>query len=356
MSKAMKYAKNTAIFLGLGNAVLNTIRQLNEMKDNPLQKFDWGRFFIAGSKGVIVGALSGGAIGAIEDYNNSRVKPVNTDAFLYSVVNKLKLNKEDKHYLKLQEKADLLICLLKARFSNKWASEPFRIGSTERGTALRDKFDIDIALTFKKSSFRSTAEMFDDVANFLSNKIGYYSIIKVRDQSVSIGVFVVVNQKEYKIDVVPKKRTSTSGKKKSGYLFVNDSNFWRDNSSYTKTDFHALNSVRLTEVQKKIIIILKHWKVKNNLPLSSHFLESLVLDAYGVNRNRIPGNLTEKVVMVLRHIADNLDTAFIRSVENTNNVLTNISTESKVIIIDACIDAIKKYEYQPNSIIEMFKK
>ncbi len=109
MSKAKKYAVNGAISIGLINAVLNAIRQFNEIKENSEQKFNWKRLLIAGGKGAIAGAVGGGVIGAIEDYENSKVKPANTDAFLYSVVNKVKLNKEDRHYLILQEKADLLI-------------------------------------------------------------------------------------------------------------------------------------------------------------------------------------------------------------------------------------------------------
>jgi hypothetical protein len=356
MSKTIKYAVEGAISIGLLNAALNAGRQLDEMNEIPGQKFDWARLLLAGGKGALAGAIGGGLIGAIEDHYNNLEKPLDTDAFLYNVASKVKLNNEDANYLKLQQKADLLIALLKEEYSRKLASVPFRIGSTEKGTALRNKFDIDIALSFKKNSFKSTAEMFKDVADFLDSKAGTYSIIKVRDQTVSIGVFVLINQKEYKIDVVPKKRTSTSGKNKSGYLFVNDSSFWINNSSYTKTDFHVLNSIKLTEAQKKIIIVLKHWKVKNDLPLSSHLLESLVLDAYDVNRYRIPKRFTGKVVMVLRHIADNLDVAFIRSVENTNNVLTNISAESKATIIDACIKAVQDYEYQPNSILDTFGK
>lgn len=355
MSKAKKYAVKGAISVGLLNATLNAVKQFTEMKYTPEQKFDWKRLLIAGGKGALAGGVGGAVIGAIEDHNNSLEKPLNTDAFLYRIANKLRLKKEDTNYLKLQQKADLLIDLLKEKYSDKLSSVPFRIGSTEKGTALRSKFDIDIALSFKKSSFRSTAAMFDDVADFLSAKAGSYSIIKVRDQKVSIGVFVMINQREYKIDVVPKKRSSTSGKNKSGYLFVNDSGIWTDNSSYTKTDFHLLNSVRLTEAQKRIIVIIKHWKVKNNLPLSSYLLENLVLDAYEVNRNRIPKKLSGKIIMVLRHIADNLDIAYIRSVENTNNVLTNIPAASKAIIIDACVKAVQEYEYQPNSIIQNFK-
>jgi hypothetical protein len=356
MSKAIKYAVQGGISVGLIKTVFNTVKQLNEIEKNPQQKFNLKELLIEAGKGFVIGGIGGGIVGAIEDHQNGLEKPLNTDSFLYAAASKLKLNKEDATYLKLQQKADLLMGLLKNKYAEKLASEPFRIGSTERGTALRNKFDIDIALTFKKNSFRSTAEMFDNVAAFLEGKIGDHSIIRVRDQHVSVGVYFNINQKEYKVDVVPKKRSSTSGKNKSGYLYVNDSNFWKDNSTYTKTDFHALNIIRLSEVQKRIVIILKHWKNKNNLPLSSHLLENLVLDAYEMNRYRIPRNLTGKIIMVLKHIAENLDVAVIRSVENTNNILTDISAESKTAIIDACIKAIQDYEYQPNSILDTFEK
>jgi hypothetical protein len=355
MSKAKKYGVQGAIAGGLLKAAFNAAKQLENMSLNPDQKFNWKELFMQTGEGALIGGIGGCIIGGIIDYQNNKIKPVNTDAFLYAAVAKLKMNKHDSTYLKLQEKADNIMILLKTEYSNKLATEPFRIGSIEKGTAIRGKHDIDIALSFKKNSFRSTAHMFDAVGDFLENKIGQYSIVSVRNQHVSIGVFVTIDDKEYKFDVVPKKRSCTGSKNKSGYLFVNDSNIWGDNSSYTKTDFQALNNVRITEVQKKIVVILKVWKHKNNLPLTSHLLESLVLHAYKVNVNRIPRSITDKVIMVLRHIADNLDIAVIRSIENTNNILTNISEESKTTIINACVRAIEDYEYQPNSILEMFE-
>jgi hypothetical protein len=355
MSKTKKYAVKGSVIVGLIKAAHNTAKQLDEMTANTHQKFNWKELLVEAGEGAVIGGIGGGIIGSIADHQNGLEKPLNTDSFLYKAASKLKLNKDDVAYLKLQEKADILISLLKREFTQKLAGEPFRIGSTEKGTALRNKFDIDIALSFKKNSFRSTAEMFDTVGDFLEQLIGNCSIVRVRDQQVSIGVYFLFNGKEYKVDVVPKKRSSDKGKNKSGYLFVNDSTFWKDNSSYTKTDFHALNNIRLTEVQKKIVIILKHWKNKNNLPLSSHLLENLVLDAYEINKYSIPGNLTGKIVMVLRHIAENLDVAVIRSIENTNNILTDISPESKSKIIDACITAVEDYEYQPNSILDNFR-
>lgn len=354
MNKTQKRSIQGAIGIGLLKAAINTASQLDQMKDNPQQKFDWSELLIETGKGVLIGGTGGAIIGSIEDYYNDLEKPRDTNAFLYAVAGKLRLRKDDYTFLRLQEKADVIMNLIWKEYSDLLACVPFRIGSTEKGTALRNNYDIDIALSFKKNSFRSTAEMFRDLGQFLERKVGKYSIVSVREQHVSIGIFVTLYGNQYKIDVVPKKRSSTGTRDRSGYLYVNDNSFWRDNSSYTKTDFHALNSIRLTEGQKKIVIILKHWKNKNALPLSSHLLENLVLDAYAVNRDRIPHSLTGKIIMVLRHIAQNLDVAVIRSIENTNNILTDISPGSKSKIIDACVTAVNDYEYQPNSILDIF--
>ncbi len=224
-------------------------------------------------------------------------------------------------------------------------------GSSEKGTALRDHFDIDIYLPFKSNSFTSTWQMLDEVFNLLETHKDIYGITKVRKQGKSVGVFFLIEGKELKIDVVPYKITKAKGNKTSGYLHVRKPNLWGEDSSYTKTDIHALNSVRLTKTQERILIILKAWRKKYELPINSHLLESLILDAYAYNS--IPRNFTKKVIMVLQHIADNLDIAVIKSVENTNNILTNIPIEDKAMIIKACKNAIEEYEYQPNSIIDL---
>lgn len=356
MNKTQRRSMQGAIGIGLLKAAINTASQLDQMKDNPQKKFNWGELFIETGKGILIGGTGGAIIGSIEDHYNGLEKPKDTNAFLYSLAAKLKLRNDDYTFAGLEQKADIIMNLLREEYTDELACVPFRIGSTVKGTALRNKCDIDIALSFKKNSFRSTAEMFDDLGQFLERNIGQYSIVSVRDQHVSIGVFVALHGRQYKIDVVPQKRSNTGNRDKSGYLYVNDSNFWKDNSTYTKTDFSALNSMRFSETQKKLIILLKNWKNKNCLPLGSHLLENLVLDAYERNRYRIPSSITGKLTMVLRHISENMDTAFIRSIENTNNILTEISDESKRLIINACTKVIQDYEYQPNSILDHFRK
>jgi hypothetical protein len=349
MNKKGKYALNGALMLGIGNGLLNSFNQFDNMNKEPGKKFDWRELLNATAKGAAVGGAGGFAIGAIVDYQNSMEKPINTDAFLFSMVDTVRLSKGDIEYRSLNDKAYEFIELLKAELGDKLAGEPIRLGSTENGTALANDFDIDVCLPFKPRSFSSTSEMYVNLKYCLERLVGKRSIVETRNQKKSIGIILELRGKKRRIDIVPYKLTAKEGNKSSGYLYVNDPNY----PTYTKTDIHALKNFRLTETQKKIIIALKYWRKKYELPLSSHLIQNLVVDAY--ERNYIPRKFTEKIMMVLAHIRDKMDIAVIRSVENTNNVLTDISEVKKAEIVMACKKTIEEYEYQPNSVVYTFE-
>lgn len=353
MKKAAKYAIKGAIGIGIINAILNAINQLNEIDSNPEQRFNLGRLLIAAGKGAAFGGAGGFVYGSIKDHYNSKEIPLNADAFLYEIINEIKLDKNDSVYIKLNQIVDEIIALLQHQYLNCLSTLPIKIGSTEKGTALKENFDIDICLTFKASAFRSTREMYNNLYLFLTSRVGKYGIVKLREQKKSIGVYVTTGRSEYKIDIVPYK--ITKGNKTSGYLHVNKKGIFFDESSYTKTDIHAIKSIKLTSTQQKIALLLKNWRNKNELPLSSHLLETLILRSYANNYGNIPRTLSKKVVMVLQYIADNLNHTTIRSIENSNNILTDLPVDCKIQVIDACLRVIEEYQYQPNSIIESFE-
>lgn len=347
-TKTKKFLVNGAVIVGILNAIINAIRQLDAIQVNPDLKFDWQKLLKAAGKGAVVGGVGGAAVGAYIDYRNSNVKPINTDAYLMKVADNVKLDRNHPSYLSLNNKANYLIRLLRNEFGSAIHSTP-RLGSTESGTALSHRFDIDIAINFKPKSFSSTKEMFFSVLNLIEEQVGKSSIFRVRDQKKSVGVFFKLHEVEHKIDVVPCKLTN--GAKGAGYLYVNHSSLL-GSSSYTKTNIRALNAVKLSPTQQRIALVLKKWKDKENLPMSSHLLQNLILDAYSYSR-RTPMKFTDKVVMVIRHIADSLDKAVIRGVENTNNIITDIPDIDKEIIIEACQSVIDDYQYQPNSIVRI---
>lgn len=349
MNKRTKYAINGALIGGTVFGILDGIKQYNEIQESSGKDFDWGRLLLTVGKGASIGGSGGFLLGAWRDYENSKVRPINTDLSLIKLSDEIRLDESHPTYVKLKEKGQSLVFMLLTKYGSDIESTP-RLGSTLNGTALKYNFDIDYAINFKHDAFNNIEQMFDSVHDFFEGSVGNNDIQRVRRQRKSIGVFVNIDGIEHKIDFAPCK-LSKGKRNGAGYLHVNGNSFF-GNPSYTKTNVRELNKVKLSHTQRRIILLLKNWKERNDLPLSSHLLQHMVLDAYAFTPS-IPKGFTKKVVMVIRHMADNLHFAFIRGVENTNNVITAIPQSDKDIIANAAREVIKDYEYQPNSILEV---
>lgn len=96
--KKTSYAKTGAIICGLGNAFLNLMKQLNEMDQDPDQKFKWGEFLASVGKGAALGGLAGFGIGAVRDYQNSLEQPIDLNAHLFAFSGLLMLDKSDPQF------------------------------------------------------------------------------------------------------------------------------------------------------------------------------------------------------------------------------------------------------------------
>ena len=356
MTKAKKYGIGAAVAGALVKGSANANKQWQLMAQTPGIPFHWEELLKESAQGAAAFGAIGLGIGFYRDYRNSQIKPINTDAALYNMLPRVKLNLEGYGYAVLREKGKTIVALFQQRFNTLLRYDPIFMGSTERGTAVRWKFDLDIGMLFRHDSFNSTAEMYRAVLDYARKLIGSNSILEVREQKKSIGIICSVGGKELKIDLVPCKLTKGSGRTRSGYLFVNEQSWWDNLSTYTKTNIHLLNNQKLTHTQKNLVVLLKEWKHQKNVPLPSHLLENLVLNAYQYNWGRIPPTLTEKMIMIYDFIAENLNGIVIRSVENTNNILTNISDEDKHAIIAACNSALDDFQYQKNSIIDTIRQ
>ncbi len=349
MNKTVKYTINGGVVCGLGFAAFNTWQQLRENNET---KFDWSALLLSFAKGFGIGAAVGFTAGAICDYNNSIEAPIDTDTRLLSLIKAVQLCSHDEKYVRLKSKSEWLIQILNTEFKYKLTQLPYRFGSTEKQTALSDDFDIDICLPFSPNSFSSIVEMYYSVSDFLSHLVGTGGIIRIRDQKKSIGVFFYIGGEQLKIDILPYKITRTRGNKTSGYLYVNNKGIF-EKATRTKTDLNLLNSIKLSEPQKKILIALKKWKLTNNIKISSHLLQYLILNAYQYNVGCVPKKFTEKLIMVITFIKDNIEHIQISSIENTNNIITDFSDEMKKDVYLACKQVLDDFEYQPNSIIGM---
>lgn len=353
MNRAKKYGLWGAALGAVSCGAINLIRQGKRMAQHPGTPFNREEWLLETSLGTVLFAAAGAGIGAIADDRNERIPRVNASRILFDMAKRAMLSTSDPRYLQMREKVEGLIGKLRERFGALLKTPPMMGGSTAKGTALRENFDFDVFLSFTPDSFPSTEVMYMKLSDYLRGLIGRHGVADVREQKKSIGVTLVVGFREYQVDIVPCKISDSASGCTSGYLYVNPRSLFGSRGSYTKTDFQRLTRQKLGPVQRHLLILLKCWRNKYNLPMSSYLLENLLLDAYAYNA--MPSAFAGKLLMVFRHIANNLDVAVIRSIENTNNILTNIPASSKAKIIDACNAVINDYEYQPNSILDAFK-
>ncbi|WP_179319964.1 hypothetical protein [Winogradskyella helgolandensis] len=351
--KLIKYSKNGVVIFGLTNAFINAIQQINSIKEIPEQNFDWSELLKAGGKGALLGGVGGAFIGGIVDSNNAKKERLNTSAILSTVVSNIRLDKNNSIYKKLSIKANRIINDLEIYFNNSLGGSPLKIGSTEEGTSLSDSFDIDISVPFSSNSFNSTSEMYHTLYEYFDENYSDKDFIRLRKQKKSIGIIYRINGEDYKIDVVPYKLSKTINNKTAGYLYVNNNSFFKKDS-YTKTDIISLKSIKLTTIQQKLLIALKKWKKEYSIPISSHLLKMLIIDAYEINKGNIPRDFTKKILMTITYIEENIMYRRITSIENTNNILTDFDESDKLLIKKECNNIISDYKYRPNSILKYF--
>jgi len=353
--KLIKYSKNGVVIFGLTNAFINAIQQINSIKENPEQNFDWSELLKAGGKGALLGGVGGAFVGGIVDSNNAKKERLNTNAILSTVVSNIRLDKDNPIYKKLSIKANRIINNLEINFKNSLGGSPIKIGSTEDGTSLSDSFDIDISVPFSSKSFNSTSEMYNALYKYFDENYSDKDFIKLREQNKSIGLIYRISGEDYKIDVVPYKLSEKINNNTAGYLFVNNNSLFK-NDSYTKTDISSLKSIKLTATQQKLLIVFKNWKKEYLIPISSHLLKMLIIDAFEFNKGNIPRDFTKKILMIVKYIEENIMYRRITSIENTNNVLTDFNQADKLFIKNECNNILKDYNYQPNSILKYFEK
>lgn len=234
---------------------------------------------------------------------------------------------------------------------------PIYSGSFAKSTAINSKFDLDNAVPFKKDSFTSLENMFNDVYNFLYDK--YSDEATVQKQKVSIGVIFHADKDgdEISIDVVPGRELNQEqySDDKNLHLYVNSQFGLLDEKSYIKTNIQAqIDHIKAKENERKVIRLLKIWKYTNSKKYKSFLLELFVIRAY--NDKNITGNLWEQLKTVLEYIKDNANKDGFTLKDpgnNSNNVMDtlnsidkmNLSNEMSSILsnIEANNDFIKIY-------------
>ncbi|MFL0171654.1 SMODS domain-containing nucleotidyltransferase, partial [Tenacibaculum maritimum] len=207
---------------------------------------------------------------------------------------------------KYREKRKEIKEALEEKYKEKIYS-PINSGSYAKHTAINIKFDLDLVVPFKKDSFSTLEEMFDDVFNFILKEYG--SKANVRKQTVSIGIEFYEDDDGdiINIDIVPGRELNKDqyDEDKKLNLYVNSIYGNIKEKTHLLTNINAqINHIKSKENERKIIRLLKIWKTTNKEKYKSFFLELITIKAF--DKEDISGNLWEKLKSVMEYIKENI--------------------------------------------------
>jgi len=236
---------------------------------------------------------------------------------------------------------------------------PFNSGSYAKNTAVNKKFDFDFMVPFKRDAFKTLEEMFDDVYTFIYEK--YHSEAQVRKQKVSIGLEFSPDKdfEIIKIDVVPGRELNkdqyTTDNNLNLYVYNQFGSFNKGSEriqSNIKAQIDKIKDSANKTTLRQIIRLLKVWKIYNNKPIKSFFIELISIKAF---ENKEPeGDLWDMLKTVMEYIKDNVKTVALPDPGNSNNNVADSMTESDknslsfdmnnmILQIDGNSDFIKSY-------------
>jgi hypothetical protein len=247
----------------------------------------------------------------------------NRSNYLNDVLTTHSISKEQALLDKHKDKRDEIIAALKEHFGADMYNT-FNSGSYAKNTAVNKKFDFDLIAPFKKDAFNTLEDMYQSVYNFLNAK--YEGEAYVRQQKVSIGLefYPDADGDAINVDVVPGRELNKDqyidDKKLNLYVFKQFGKL-DAGSDYIQTNVSA----QVTNIKnnadkddlRKIIRLLKVWKIYGGKNPKSFFIELITIKAF--DKKDVSGSLWDKLKVVIEYIRDNVKTVSLPDPGNSGN-------------------------------------
>lgn len=214
---------------------------------------------------------------------------------------------------------------LNEKFKEKIA-KIFNSGSYAKHTAINTKFDMDLCMHFKKGSYSTLKEMYDEVYKFLNEEFEDDDLEHpVRAQKVSIGLEFIVDGESVLFDVTPGRQYNDDIEDNGIYLYIND----ETDANRTKTDIHKqIENIKGRTKERENIKLFKVWK-SHHFKIKSFFIELLVMKAFDTDGIDNVQGLWERLKKVIEFIRDNIETISLIDPGNSGNNVANSLSESE---------------------------
>lgn len=341
----------SAIIGGMTGLLINSNAQNKNKEIDPSLEFDTGSFLKAGLIGAILGAVSPYVIKFFLSVFSSEEEIVDDADAIWYLNSALGSYQPDEIDQEVYIKGRKIRNAVNKRFQHDLLGKARYQGSVDQRTAISGVSDLDLLITFKKTSFSNDSDMKKAVFNFFKYQFKDADLLKVRQQRVSIGLIFDIDGYEEIIDVVPALRTDFI-KGKNEYALHENPKFSMNLGAILMNPKIQKDFGDDQEDKKKVIRLLKIFKDDNELPLKSVLIKEFTKKAF--DKNKVPKSFTEKLLMTLEFIKDNIRTTIIKSPDNPNIILSDVLNKRQkekiakfldVVIEDLHenIDNLKKY-------------
>lgn len=284
------------------------------------------------------------------------------NAHLDCVLNSHKIGNEEKLLNKhIERRTNITEALLEKYRGDIYS--PFNSGSYAKNTAVNKKFDFDLIAPFKRNAFDTLEEMYNDVFDFLYEK--YKDEATIRKQKVSIGLEFNIDADAHtvKIDVVPGRELNQEqyeeDNKLNLYVFENYGSIVKGSDRIRSNVKAQIDNIRDRATKekdsiRKIIRLLKVWKIYNGKTPKSFLIELITIKAF--DQTTITGSIWDKLKAVIEYIKDNIKAIALPDPGNSANDVADTLTEiDKSMMSDDMKYMLERIEENSDNIKSYFK-
>lgn len=283
---------------------------------------------------------------------------MNKNEYLNEVLDTHKMSKIQSVVDKYMAKRDEVKKAIEEHYGSKMYSA-FMSGSFAKHTATNIKFDMDIVVPFKRDSFDTIQNMFDDIHAFLSEK--YSDEEAVRKQKVSVGITFKKDEDgdQIQMDVVPGRELTQDDYTDSHdlNLYFNEDHWGFKKGSWTKTNIQAqVENIKGKQNERQVIRLLKIWKKRLNKDYKSFLIELFVIKAFSNYEGE--SDLWERLKFAMQYIANHVTEEGFKLLDpgnSNNNVLSSMDDIKKRCLASDMASIVSNVESNDENIKVYFK-
>lgn len=356
MRRKEQYITKWALIGFAGTAGVDILLQWLEHRLDK-KPFTWESY---NGKRTLKNAFIGGTIGAGVGYLAYQAKlseeakqPFNSDEYLKKVLSEENL-KSDPLLLKkyLSYKADIKEWLNR-KFESKLICKAEDAGSFFKRTAIASNSDLDIVLPFRNGSYYTLEEMYYDVYDCLQIRFGNKATVS--KQSKAIGLTFEHNGLPIHFDIVPGREFGDYKTTKELNLYVRPDWVWQKGSSF-KTNIGVQKNITVNKPEaRRVIKLLKTYKVRNGIELPSVIIDQCVVDALSESRFGIHFSDTENLLNSINFIARKVQQSnYLDTTNSNNNLNSKLNSIQRNYLAEQLHNDIERIEENPRYIREIF--